>query len=723
MVTNDALRVATYRARTTLHRRWPGYVVLVVLTGLLGGVSMGAVAAARRTQSSYPVYLASINPSQEQDFTEFAPITGTGYSPSVDATIARLPYVKRAADVIGFDGNMQVLDPVKANAPAGEAPPAVEGSLNGEFVAVDRVNLVRGRMADPARANEFVMSAGGAADEGLHIGSTLRVAFFTDAQVASPKFAGYPADKPHLTIALKLVGIVEDQFQIVQDDDAALGNQFAVLSPALTRQLARCCAYYSLDALQIDGRAHRQASVVTALNKILPNLGPFAGAQTFAPFVAKAEQAVRPEAIAFGVFGLLCGLAALLISGQVVGRLVRRNADDASVLRALGAGPAMTTADALVSISCSIGAGSLLGAAVAVGLSPLAPIGAVRPVYPDRGVSFDWTVLGFGSLFLIGALGSVAVLTALRESPHRVARRATETERSSVTAHAAAAVGLPPPALTGIRAAVGAGSGHDAAPVRSALLGAVLAVVVIVTSITFGASLNSLVSRPALYGWNWDYALLSGFSGAEDLPAAETADLLNHDTAIAHWAGVYFGTVQLDGLAVPALAERPDALVNPPLLSGHGLGSAQQVVLGTSTLAMLHQHVGGTVVASTGRASPIRLRVVGTATLPTIGSSGNPGLQMASGAVVSSSLFPPSALNPQDSAIAGPNAVFITIRPGVSERDALRSLDQVTQALDRPSDPDGPVGGVVSALRPAEIANYRTRAHRRPHADGLAAAG
>ncbi len=707
-VTNDALRVATYRARTTLHRKWPGYVVLVLLTGLLGGVAMGSVAAARRTQSSYPVYLASINPSQAEVFTEFAPITGTGYSPKVDAAISRLPYIKRAADVIGFDGNLQVLDPVKANAPAGEAPPTVEGSLSGEFVAVDRVNLVRGRVADPARADEFVMSAGGAADEGLHIGSTLRVGFFSDAQVASPKFAGYPTDKPHLTVTLKLVGIVEDNFQIVQDDDAALGNQFAVLSPALTRQLANCCAYYSVDALRTDGGAHGQASVLSALNKILPNLGPFAGAQTFAPYVAQAEQAIRPEAIAFGVFGLLCALAALLISGQVVGRLLRRYSDDESVLRALGAGPAMTTADALIGILFSVVAGTLLAVLLAVGLSPLAPIGAVRPVYPDRGVAFDWTVLGFGSLFLVAAVGSVATLTALRESPHRVARRAAETERSSRAADAAAAVGLPPAAVTGIRSALGAGSKRDTAPVRSALLGAVLAVVVVVTSITFGASLNSLVSRPALYGWNWDDALLSGFSGAADLPAAETADLLDHDTAIAHWAGVYFGTVQLDGRAVPALAESPNASVGPSLLSGHGLESPGEVVLGTSTLALLHQHVGGTVLASTGRASTVRLRIVGTATLPTIGGSGDPELQMATGAVVASSLFPASALNPQDSAIAGPNAVFITIRPGVSQRDALRSLDRLTQALDRPSDPDSPVGGVVSTLRPAEIANYRS---------------
>jgi ABC-type lipoprotein release transport system permease subunit len=53
-------------------------------------------------------------------------------------------------------------------------------------------------------------------------------------------------------------------------------------------------------------------------------------------------------------------------------------------------------------------------------------------------------------------------------------------------------------------------------------------------------------------------------------------------------------------------------------------------------------------------------------------------------------------------------AVFITIRPGVTPAAAQRSLDQVTAALNRPSDPDSPVSGVVAALRPAEIASYRT---------------
>ena len=33
--------------------------------------------------------------------------------------------------------------------------------------------------------------------------------------------------------------------------------------------------------------------------------------------------------------------------------------------------------------------------------------------------------------------------------------------------------------------------------------------IVVTTTLTFGASLHTLVSQPALYGWNWDYAVQS----------------------------------------------------------------------------------------------------------------------------------------------------------------------------------------------------------------------
>ena len=698
---------ASYRFRACFRIRRGGYLALLLLIGVVGGVAMAAVAGARRTQSSFPVYLASTNPGDVLAFTEFDPVTGTGYSPGVDRAIARVRYVRHAVDVIGFDGTLRTLGPARLGGVPGEAPPSFEGSTDGEYFTQDRVSVVQGRMADPSRSNEMVMSAGAAAELGLRIGSVLRLAFFTTAQVNSA-FAGHQAGKPHLKLRLKLVGIVKDAAQVIEDDDAALGNQLTVITPALTRRLESCCAYYSYVSLRLDGGLRHQAAVLSAVRRITPDLGQAGGAQTNAPLVAKAERTIRPEAVAFAVFGLITALAGLVISGQLASRLVRRNAEDGAILRALGAGPAMTVCDGLIGVIGAVVTGSLLAVAVAVLLSPLAPIGPVRPVYPDRGVAADWAVLCLGFVILAVVPSATAVAVAYRVSPHRATRDGGDAGRGSGVTRAAAACGLPPAAVTGIRAALGPASGREAAPVRSALLGSVIAVAVVAASITFGSSLSFLVSRPRLYGWNWDYALLAGFSAAENLPAAETASLLDHDPVVAHWAGVYFEHMKLDGQDVPVLASSPNAPVSPPLLSGHRLQAAGQVVLGPATLAQLHEHVGDTVVADTGQGPPFRLRIVGTATLPTIGSSGSPALQMGTGAIAATAHFPAQALNPQGTPVRGPMAAFITIRPGVTPAAARRSLDQVTAALNRPSDPDGPVGGAVSALRPAEIASYRT---------------
>ena len=700
-----ALGLSWWRFRSTLRVRRGGYLAIVLLIGALGGLAMGSVAGARRTQSAFPVYLASTNPSDVEFFTEFATVTRTGYSAKVDRAIAQLPYVKSSVDVIGFDGNLTPLGPLPADKVPGEAPPAFEGSLNGEYVTQDSVTVLEGRPANPSRQDEFVMSAPGAAGFGLHIGSSLPLGFYTDAQTESSSFRGYPTDKPHVSIDLKLVGIVESSNQVVQDDDAALGSQFAVLTPALTRRLAGCCAYYSYVALKLQGGSRHLGQVRSGVESLLPKLGPASGSQTYAPLVAKAERSIRPASIAFAVFGLIVALATLMVGAQLIGRMARRNSDDGGVLRALGATPLMSTVDGLIGVLGSVVAGSLLAVAVAVSLSPLAPFGSVRSVYPDQGVAFDWTVLGLGFALLLVLLSAAAVLMAYRVSPHRRALPGQPTgERGSSVARAASASGLPLAAVTGIRSALGVGSARDAAPMRSAMIGAVLAVVVVVTSVTFGASLTSLVSRPSHYGWNWNYALLSGFSGAEDLPGAQTAVLLNHDPDVAHWAPVYFEDARLDGQGVPVLATSPNAAVTATPLSGHPLQSPQQVVLGTATLAALHKHVGDTVVASTGGSRTFRLRIVGTATMPTIGGSGSPELQMGLGAVIASSLFPAQFLNLQGSAVPGPNAKLITIRPGISAQAALGSLQRIDKILNNSS--DGPVGGVVSVLRPAEIANY-----------------
>jgi hypothetical protein len=257
-------------------------------------------------------------------------------------------------------------------------------------------------------------------------------------------------------------------------------------------------------------------------------------------------------------------------------------------------------------------------------------------------------------------------------------------------ARAVRAAGLPVPAVEGIRLALGRDAGRDRAPVGPAVLGAVLASVVLMATITFGASLRTLVSHPALYGWNWTYALSSG---VVTINQEQAAAVLDHDRDVAAWTGAWFGTASIDGQTVPVLGAGANAPVGPPLLSGHGLGGPGQVVLGAATLAQLHKRVGDTVTVTDGGAHPFRLRVVGTATLPSLGVGGTLHTEMGIGALLPYQLIPGAGGGE-------PNTILVTLRPGANPAAARAALQRLV-----PAD----VGGVVSGVqRPAEIVNYRS---------------
>ena len=261
----------------------------------------------------------------------------------------------------------------------GEKPPVFEGSTDGDFTKEDRVTLVDGRLANPNRADEIVMNAQAARQLGLHIGSTVRVGFNSDAQLLSPDCCSAKATPPVVVVDLHLVGIIVLAPTVVQDDVDALGSQVGLFTPALTRKLAQCCATYSGSALRVSGGPREVAVVQSGIDRVvgkrLTAAGAGSGAGAPALVIATAERAIRPEAIALGVFGGIAALAALLIAAEVIGRQLRLGADDAGALRALGAGPAMTSADGLIGILGAVVIGSLLAFGVAVALSPLRPSG------------------------------------------------------------------------------------------------------------------------------------------------------------------------------------------------------------------------------------------------------------------------------------------------------------------------------------------------------------
>jgi hypothetical protein len=383
---------------------------------------------------------------------------------------------------------------------------------------------------------------------------------------------------------------------------------------------------------------------------------------------------------------------------------MRSEAEELLVMRSLGATPAMTAADMAVGIIGAVIVGAILAATVAIALSLLGPIGPIRSLDPRSGLTVDWIPLGIGVVLLVGVLGTVAVVRGFQcASPRAMLREQRARPRRSSRIPNAAVSGLPPSARQGIRFALEPWRPSNPVPTRSAILGAVLALILVVSTAVFGASLNTLVSRPALYGWNWDYELNSRFGGSGNIPQRQAADLLDHNAHVEAWSGVYFDTMRIDDQTVPVLGTNPDAPVRPPILAGHTLHTSNQIVLGAATLSQLHRHIGQTVdVRYATTTKPTRLQIVGTATLPAIGPGGGLHLSMGTGALLDYHLIPFTIRN-GGGPTTGPNAILVRLRNNTTA--AHRSLQQLAVTLESPT--NGPVS-LLTTQRPAEIVNYHS---------------
>ena len=114
------------------------------------------------------------------------------------------------------------------------APPSSSGSPNGMFSDQDRLSLIEGRWP--------IRQRGRSGDDGehrgngrLHVGEVLPRRVLHRAQIDSPGF-GTPRVRPRLRLNVKLVGIVELNRQVVEDDvDTASG--FVIFTPAFMRAL------------------------------------------------------------------------------------------------------------------------------------------------------------------------------------------------------------------------------------------------------------------------------------------------------------------------------------------------------------------------------------------------------------------------------------------------------------------------------------------------------
>ena len=172
-MSHSALRVGWFWLRASLRRHWSNYLAIVLLVGSLGGLAIGSVAAAQRTSSSYNVFLASTNPSD---------LTLTVGAPNITSELAKLPHVRSVA-MASYSVN-----PFPAGENGGPTFPAAlrdgnvtfQGSLNKEYISVDKLTAVAGSLANPRRADEMVAEADAATVLHWRLGETIPMDVYTD---------------------------------------------------------------------------------------------------------------------------------------------------------------------------------------------------------------------------------------------------------------------------------------------------------------------------------------------------------------------------------------------------------------------------------------------------------------------------------------------------------------------------------------------------------------
>ena len=168
----------------------------------------------------------------------------------------------------------------------------------------------------------------------------------------------------------------------------------------------------------------------------------------------------------------------------------------------------------------------------------------------------------------------------------------------------------------------------------------------------------------------------------------------------------------------------PRSAVSEPILTGHGLDANNEIVIGATTLASLHEHVGDTVVVSYGTPAdapayipPTRLKIVGTATFPAVGfdSFVADHTSMGTGALLPTDVQPAAFRKAQqspDPLLNGPDLVFVRLRAGVSAAAGRADLQRIADVTDKDLNADPKAAGnnvtIVPVQRPAQIVNYRT---------------
>jgi hypothetical protein len=580
--------------RLDLRRRARSLVALALLVTLAAATVMAAAAGAGGGGSAVDRLLARTLP---------ATVGAVPNQPGFDWTrIRRLPEVAALTEFL-LTGSYVIEGIPGANV----AFPSLDREL---FTTVERPVVLSGRLADPSRPDEAMITPKFASQFHRSVGDTVTALLPTPAQTDAAQAAEPPAHPAGPRQPLKIVGIIRSPQAV--DAPGQPGSIGA--TPAFTTRywtnLTGTSNQYIVNAFV---RLRHQAADIPAFRA---DFARVTGRQDidfidFAETYRVAKKDTGFEADALLAFALAAYLAAIVLVGQTIVRYTAAAAADVGALRAFGLTTPQATLAAATGPCLASAAGLLLAVVAAIAVSPLFPIGSASYLEPDPGARVDPLVLG-------GVAGVVAVMvlvatgaTAWAGLHGRTGRDARA--RRSPTASAAYRSGLPVPAVVGARFALEPGRGGASRP---ALVGAVAGVLGVLAAFTFQAGVADAVHRPERFGQTFQVVGFLGFGGQDFGPVGPLLAKIARDPDVVAVNDTRVGAAGIGPASdtlftYDAVSSRPLPI---PMLSGRMPRAAAEIVLTPEKARELHATVGDLVTVNARGTA--RMRLTGTAFVP-----------------------------------------------------------------------------------------------------------
>jgi hypothetical protein len=586
--------------RAELRRRWRSWLVIAVLISGVGGLVLAATAAGRRTESAFPQFVAAHG------------FDAVVYAAQPVPNIPGLPEVASVTTLVGPDNGQPTCDcthPINPND---------FGVLVTPSKGRSPFKLVSGRLPNPSDPDQVLASFTLQQDDGVRLGTVIRVPFYTRAQAATLNTPGGLLKPQGPTVTFRVVG-----FEATESEFPSGGTPSYDLyaTPAFARSVIPLTAnsYLYLVSLR-HGAVDLSRFDTAAAHLSAAGVEGYSNEDTPA---ASVESSIHPQAIGWWILAALAALVGLAVVGQALARQSIVESEDYPAMAALGASRRQLVALGMLR-NLVVGLAGAAGAVVvATALSPLAPLGEARAAESSTGVAFDTLVLALGAVATVVVTFSLGIWPALRAA-HTLGsdERAIASRPSAIAGHLAR-TGAPPSAVIGVRNALERRSGGAAVPVGSALLGTVLAVIALCGTAVFGSSLSHLTSTPRLYGDPFQISTTDTSSGGQPDPALLRS--LEHDAAVTGITeGIAPPEVSVNTVAVSAIAGT--AIRGSLLLStvdGHVPDGDRQIGLGATTMRQVGAHVGSivhvTVSLPSGGRRTVPFRVVSELSFPVLG--------------------------------------------------------------------------------------------------------